>query len=70
LRRMLIDAGPRLLAAEADLRALLILGFYDSAEEENVSTSLRGFDPGLYTSLDFVCLAVDGRLKPIIEPRR
>jgi hypothetical protein len=67
LRRMLIDAGPRLLAAEADLKALLILGFYDSAEEENVSTSLRGFDPSLYTSLDFVCLAADGRLKPIVE---
>ena len=51
----------------ADLKALLILGFYDSVEEENVSTSLRGFDPTLYTSLDFVCLATDGRLKPIVE---
>lgn len=70
LRRILTDAGPRLLAAQADLRALLILGFYDSAEEENVSTSLRGFDPSLYTSLDFICLAVDGRLKPIMEPKR
>jgi len=69
LRRILTDAGPRLLAAPSDLKALLILGFYDSAEEENVSTSLRGFDPTLYTSLDFVCLAADGRLKPIVEPR-
>jgi hypothetical protein len=69
LRRILTDAGPRLLAAPADLRALLILGIYDSVEEENVSTSLRGFDPTLYTSLDFVCLATDGRLKPIVEPR-
>ena len=70
LRRILADAGPRLLAASADLKALLILGFYDSVEEENVSTSLRGFDPTLYTSLDFVCLATDGRLKPITEPKR
>ena len=70
LRRILIEAGPRLLAAQADLRALLILGVYDSADEENVSTSLRGFDPSLYTSLDFVCLATDGRLKPITEPKR
>jgi len=69
LRRILIDAGPRLLGATADLKALLILGFYDSADEENVSTSLRGFDPALYTSLDFVCLATDGRLKPITEPK-
>ena len=69
LRRILTDAGPRLLAAQADLKALLILGFYDSVEEENVSTSLRGFDPALYTSLDFVCLATDGRLKPITEPK-
>jgi hypothetical protein len=70
LRRILTDAGPRLMAAETDLRALLVLGFYDSPEEENVSTSLRGFDPALYTSLDFVCLVADGRLKPITEPRR
>jgi hypothetical protein len=70
LRRILIDAGPRLLAAPADLKALLILGFYDSADEENVSTSLRGFDPALYTSLDYICLVADGRLKPITEPRR
>ena len=69
LRRILIDAGPRLLAASADLKALLILGIYDSADEENVSTSLRGFDPALYTSLDFICLAVDGCLKPITEPK-
>ena len=69
LRRILTEAGPRLVAAQADLKALLILGFYDSAEEENVSTSLRGFDPALYTSLDFVCLSTDGRLKPIVEPR-
>jgi len=70
VRRILTDAGPRLLAAQADLKALLILGFYDSVEGENVSTSLRGFDPSLYTSLDFVCLAADGRLKPITEPKR
>jgi hypothetical protein len=69
LRRILTEAGPRLVAAQADLKALLILGFYDSAEEENVSTSLRGFDPTLYTSLDYVCLAADGRLKPIVEPK-
>ena len=70
LRRILTDAGPRLLAAPADLNALLILGLYDSVEEENVSTSLRGFDPALYTSLDFVCLTTDGRLKPIVESKR
>jgi hypothetical protein len=70
LRRILADAGPRLLATPVELKALLILGFYDSVEEENVSTSLRGFDPALYTSLDYVCLATDGRLKPVLEPRR
>ena len=70
LRRILTDAGARLMAAQVDLKALLILGLYDSVEEENVSTALRGFDPALYTSLDFVCLAVDGRLKPIVEPKR
>lgn len=70
LRRILVDAAPRLAAAQADLSALLILGVYHYAEEENVSTSLRGFDPALYTGLDFVCVAVDGRLKPVTEPGR
>lgn len=69
LRRILTDAGPRLTAAQADLRALVVLGVYESAEAENVSTSLRGFDPALYSGLDFICLAVDGHLRPMTEPK-
>lgn len=67
LRRILVDAGPKLAAAGTALTALLILGFYDYAEQENVSTALRGFDPGSYMGVDFVCVVADGRLKAIIE---
>jgi hypothetical protein len=68
LRRILSDAGPRLASAGTDLTALVILGIYQYADEENISTALRGFDPGLYTTIDFICLAADGWLKPITQP--
>ena len=68
LRGILSDAGPRLASAGTDLTALVILGIYQYADEENVSTALRGFDPGLYTTIDFICLAADGWLKPITQP--
>ncbi len=68
LRRILSDASPRLASAGTDLTALVILGTYQYADQENVSTALRGFDPGLYTAIDFICLAVDGSLKPITQP--
>ena len=68
LRRILSDAGPRLASAGTDLTALVILGIYQYADAENVSTALRGFDPGFYTTIDFICLAADGWLKPITQP--
>lgn len=70
VRRILVDAGPKLQASGTDLTALLVLGFYDYADEENVSIALRGFDPGLYMGIDFVCVVADGRLKPITERAR
>lgn len=68
LRRILSDASPRLASAGTDLTALVILGIHQYADQENVSTALRGFDPTLYTAIDFICLAVDGWLKPITQP--
>ncbi|MDP2948817.1 MAG: hypothetical protein Q8P22_04700, partial [Chloroflexota bacterium] len=68
IRRILSDAGPRLASAGTDLTALVTLGPYQYADAENVSTALRGFDPSLYTAIDFICLVTDGRLKPIVEP--
>jgi hypothetical protein len=67
LRRILGDAGPKLAAAGTDLTALLLLGSYDYIDQENVTTALRGFDPGLYMGIDFVCVVADGRLKAITE---
>lgn len=67
LRRILREAGPRLSAQEAGLRALVVLGYYGRLEQEGATIALRGYDPSLYAGLDFLCLAADGLLKPIIE---
>ena len=67
LRRILADSAPRLRQREADLRALVVLGHYVRLEQEGATTALRGYDPALYTGLEFVCLAADGLLKPLIQ---
>ncbi len=66
-RRILAGAAPQLREREADLRALVVLGYYARIEEEGTTTALRGYDPTLYANLDFVCLAADGLLKPLIQ---
>lgn len=70
LRRLLADAGQELREAQANLKALVVVGYYPRMEGEGASTSMRGFDPGLYAGIDFVCLAADGLVKPLIQPRR
>ena len=69
-RRLLAEAAPKLRESAADLKALVVTGYYARMEQEGASTSMRGFDPGLYAGMDFVCLAADGLVKPLIEPRR
>ena len=49
------------------VNVLLMPGLYLYASEENVSTAIRGFDPGLYAGLDLIALVADGTLKPIIS---
>ncbi len=66
-RRLLADAGPRLRGREADIRALVAIGYYGRLEDEGASTAMRGYDPGLYSGLDFVCLAADGLIRPLME---
>ena len=68
LRRVLAEVAPRLRAANADLRALVVLAPYARVEHEGATTALRGYDPASYTGIDFVCLAVDGLIKPMIQP--
>jgi hypothetical protein len=67
VRRILAGAGPRLRGREADVRALVLMGYYPHIEEEGVSTALRGYDPSLYAGLDFLCLAADGQVTPIAQ---
>lgn len=68
-RRLLAEAGPKLRETEAALRALVVVGYYPRMDQEGASTSMRGFDPGLYAGIDFVCLVADGLVKPLIQPR-
>jgi hypothetical protein len=65
-RRILTEAGPR-LRADAELRALVLLGHYPRMEQEGATTAMRGYDPALYSGIDFVALVADGLVKPIIE---
>jgi hypothetical protein len=49
------------------LRALALLGYYPRIEQEGATTAMRGYDPVLYSGLDFVCLVTDGLVQPLIE---
>jgi hypothetical protein len=68
LRRLLGEAGPKLRGAETGLRALVLVGHYGRMEQEGATTAMRGYDPVLYAGIDFVCLAADGLVKPIMQP--
>jgi len=66
-RRVLAEAASRLAGRQTDLRALVALGYYGRMDQEGATTAMRGYDPALYSNLDFVCLAADGLLKPLIQ---
>ena len=68
-RRILAGAGP-LREATAGVRALVVLGYYARIEQEGATVAMRGFEPSLYSGIDFVCLVADGVVKPLIEPAR
>ena len=67
LRRILGDAAPALRESDAELKALVLLGYYARIEEEGASIAMRGFSPALYSGLEFVCLVADGLVKPLIR---
>jgi hypothetical protein len=66
LRRILGNDAPALRAAEVELKALVILGYYARMEDEGATIAMRGFSPSLYSGLEFVCLVADGLVKPLI----
>jgi hypothetical protein len=66
LRRILGDAAPALRASDAEMKALVLLGYYARIEEEGASIAMRGFSPSLYSGLEFVCLVADGLVKPLM----
>ncbi len=69
LRRLLAEATPLLHESGAEVKALVATGYYAHMEDEGATTAMRGYDPALYAGLDFVCLAADGLVKPLMEAR-
>jgi len=67
LRRILVEVSQNLAEQTCDLRALIILGPYPYINQEGATTALRGYDPTIYSSLDFICLASDGQIKALKE---
>ncbi len=67
LRRLLLEAGQRLVGEKVPVRAVVVLGIYTYMEQEGASTALRGYDPSLYAHLDIIGLAADGRFKPLVQ---
>lgn len=69
LRRILADTTV-LREMPDPLWALVVLGYYPRMEMEGATVAMRGFEPSLYSGLDFVVLVADGVVKPLIEPAR
>ena len=67
LRRILTGAES-LREAKIGARALVALGYYARIEQEGATVAMRGFEPALYSGIDFVCLVADGVLKALIQP--
>ncbi len=68
-RRMLKAAEP-VVRADADARALIVIGASTYADEEKLSWVLRGMDPRLYSGFDIITVITDGLVKVVLEPPR
>jgi len=69
LRSRLVAARDALEHFRGDVRALVLIGAYDYADNENAGPSLRGFDPALAAALDLVVLVSDAEVRPLVLSR-
>ncbi len=67
LRRILAGTGT-LRETACDMRALIVLGYYPRIEQEGATVAMRGFEPSLYSGIDYIALVADGVVKPLIQP--
>lgn len=67
-RRILNEEGPLLRASTSDLKALVVVAHYPRMEQEGATTAMRGYDPSSYSGIDFVFLASDGLVRPLVQP--
>lgn len=66
LRRIFAETAPELRQRDAEMKALVVIGYYPRIEQEGATTAMRGYDPSLYAGIDFVCLVADGLVKGLI----
>lgn len=69
LRKLLKQADEK-RQADADARALVVLGASTYADEEKLSWALRGMDPTLYAGHEILTVVADGLVKTIMQPYR
>jgi hypothetical protein len=67
LRRILGESVPLLRAGDSQLTALVLIGHYPHLEDEGATIALRGYSPDLYSGIDFLVLATDGLVKPLVQ---
>jgi hypothetical protein len=66
--RRVLTGLESLREAKGGARAMVVVGYYPRIEQEGATVAMRGFDPSLYSGIDFVCLVADGVVKPLIQP--
>lgn len=68
--RRSLKAAEDVMRAEADARALVVLGASTYGDEEKLSWVIRGMDPRLYAGFDIIAVVTDGLVKIVLEPPR
>jgi hypothetical protein len=66
LRRYLKEESERLSGTPGSRKVLILPAIFAYTSEENVSTAVRGFDPSLYSGLDYLGVVTDGLFKPVV----
>jgi hypothetical protein len=67
MRWRLAAANEALGSLEADLKALLLVGIWEYAEDEGAGAILRGFDSAIFSNIDIIAVLADGEVRPALS---
>jgi hypothetical protein len=70
MRRRVAAANESLGSLEADLKALVLAGVWEYAEDEGASAILRGFDLAIFSNIDLIAILADGEVRPALSRQR